>query len=62
LRLGQFVDPVRSLIFPYRKTGGDLLSAPRSRQVVFRHIRPTRNELPGYVPSSSVARLQEEAA
>jgi RNA ligase len=62
LRLAQFPDPVRSLIFPFRKAGGDLLGNARSKQVVFRHIRPTRNELAGYAPSSSVARLQEEAA
>lgn len=62
LQLSRFRDPVRALIFPCRKALGGLLAAPRSREVVFRYIRPTRNELAGYVPSSSVARLQEAAA
>jgi len=59
LRLKQFPESVRGLIFPYRKRG-DLLSGA-SRQVIFRTIRPTGNELQGYVQSYAVRRLADEA-
>jgi RNA ligase len=59
LRLDQFPADIRSLIFPYRKQGGDLLSG-RPRQIVFRLIRPTGNELPGYVPSYAINRVLDE--
>jgi RNA ligase len=49
-----------TLIFPYRKQGGDLLSG-RSRQIGFRLIRPTGNELPGYVPSYAINRPLDES-
>jgi RNA ligase len=61
LRLSEFPEHVRSLIFPYRKQGGDLLSG-RTRQALFRSIRPTGNELDGYVPSYAMARVTDEAA
>jgi RNA ligase len=60
LRLNQFPADIRSLIFPFRKQGGDLLSG-RSRQLVFRTIRPTANELPGYVPSYAINRVLDES-
>ena len=60
LRLNQFPAEVRSLIFPYRKQGGDLLSG-RTRQMLFRLIRPTANELPGYVPSYAINRVMDES-
>jgi RNA ligase len=60
LRLGQFSPDIRSLIFPYRKQGGNLLSG-RPRQLVFRTIRPTANELPGYVPSYAINRVLDES-
>jgi RNA ligase len=60
LRLGQFSPDVRPLIFPYRKQGGNLLSG-RPRQLVFRTIRPTANELPGYVPSYAINRVLDES-
>ncbi|MCK9909820.1 hypothetical protein MXD81_11820, partial [Microbacteriaceae bacterium K1510] len=59
LRLDQFPPDVRSLIFPYRKNGTDLLSG-RTRQVAFRTLRPTGNELEGYVPSYAMARVKDE--
>jgi RNA ligase len=61
LRLTQFPAEVRPLIFPYRKQGGDLLSR-RSRQMVFRMIRPTGNELAGYVPSYAIKRALDESS
>ena len=60
LRLDQFSADVRSLIFPYRKQNGDLLSG-RSRQVVFRLTRPTGNELAGYTPSYAINRVLDES-
>jgi RNA ligase len=60
LRLDQFPPDIRSLIFPYRKQSGDLLSG-RTRQMVFRLIRPTANELPGYAPSYAINRVLDES-
>lgn len=48
LRLNEFPADIRGLIFSLRKQKDSLLSG-RSRQVIFRSIRPTANELPGYV-------------
>ena len=59
LRLAEFPEPARGLIFPYRKGGGDLLSG-RARGAVFKHIRPTGNALAGYEPSSAMNRVAEE--
>jgi len=60
LRLAQFPADIRPLIFPYRKQSGDLLSG-RARQMVFRLIRPTANELPGYLPSYAINRVLDES-
>jgi RNA ligase len=60
LRLDQFPADIRSRIFPYSKQNGDLLSG-RSRQMVFRLIRPTANELPGYAPSYAINRILDES-
>lgn len=60
LRLDTFDADIRSFIFPFRKTG-DLLVG-RSRESLFRAIRPTGNQLEGYTPSSSINRVFEEAA
>jgi RNA ligase len=61
LRLASFPKEVQRFIFPYRKSGGDLLSG-RTRDLVFRSIRPDGNVLDGYAPSSSVNRVMNEAA
>lgn len=61
LRLAEFPDDVRRFIFPYRKSGGDLLSGI-NREALFRAVRPTANILPGYEPSSSINRVMSEAA
>jgi len=60
LRLNQWPDPIRSFIFPYRKSGGDLLSG-KARQALFRAIRPTGNALDGYTPSYAMNRVMDEA-
>lgn len=61
LRL-QSLDPeLRPFIFAWRKQGGNLLTS-RSRDVVFRAIRPTGNVLPGYVPSYALGRVLDEAS
>ncbi len=56
LRLETFPAHVRSFIFPYRKQAGDLM-AGRARQALFRSIRPTANNLPGYTPSYAIGRV-----
>lgn len=61
LSLGSFPEEVRRFIFLYRKGGGDLLSG-RSRDLVFRSIRPDANRLDGYRPSSAVNRVMAELA
>ncbi len=60
LRLAQWPEPVRQFIFPYRKNGGDLLSG-KTRQSLFRTIRPTGNVLEGYTPSYAINRVTEES-
>ena len=60
LSLGTFPPDVRRLIFPYRKTGGDLMGHAKTRHSIFRAIRPTSNVLPGYVPSYGLNRVQED--
>lgn len=61
LRLGQWEDPVRGLIFPYRKNGGTLLQNDKSRRAIFRAVRPTGNALAGYTPSYAMNRVVEES-
>lgn len=61
LRLDRFPAEVRRFIFPYRKSGGDLLSG-RTRDLVFRSIRPDGNVLDGYSPSTAMNRVMSEAA
>lgn len=60
LRLDTIDADIRSFIFPLRKTG-DLLTG-RSREALFRAIRPTGNNLDNYAPSSAMNRVFEEAA
>ncbi len=57
LALGSIPEPARSFIFASRK---GQLGAKKTRQALFRLIRPTGNELPGYVPSSAMRRASEE--
>jgi RNA ligase len=61
LRLESFPVELRRFIFPYRKAGGDLMSG-RTRDLVFRTIRPDGNRLDGYAPSSAMSRVMDEAA
>jgi RNA ligase len=61
LRLDAFPAEVRRFIFPFRKSGGNLLDG-RTRDLVFRTIRPDGNRLEGYVPSSAVNRVMDELA
>lgn len=62
LRLETFPIEARRFIFPYRKNKGELLS-DRTRDLVFRTIRPDGNRLEGYAPSLAVNRvLNEEEA
>ena len=59
LALPTLDEAARPYIFDYRKGGGNLL-AGRAREKLFRAIRPTGNELPGYQPSSAMNRVAEE--
>lgn len=59
LRLASYPEMVRRFLFPYRKAGGDLFSG-RSREALFREIRPTGNRLDGYEPSYAINRVQED--
>jgi RNA ligase len=55
------IDPeLRPYIFSFRKRPESLLEG-RTRQTLFRSIRPTGNVLPGYVPSFAMNRLMDEA-
>lgn len=56
LRLGSFPEDVRRFIFPLRKFGSLLES--RTREALFRSIRPTGNKLEGYVPSYAMNRVE----
>lgn len=57
LDLPNMPDHVRHLIFPFRKDNG---FEGRARKTLFNFIRPDRNHLPGYVPSSSIQKVQDE--
>ncbi len=57
LRLEEFPEEVRRFIFPLRN--GRLVPGDRAMLGLFEAIRPTRNNLPGYRASSSVARVLE---
>ena len=58
LRLGSFPEDVRRFIFPLRKFGS--LLDGRTREALFRSIRPTGNRLEGYTPSYAMNRITEE--
>lgn len=60
LRLGTLDPALRGFVFPFRNGGGDLLSG-RTRQMLFRAIRPTANVLAGYRPSFAMNRIVDEA-
>lgn len=55
LRLRTLDPDVQPFIFPWRKAGGKLEG--RSREALFRHIRPTGNLLPNYTPSFAINRI-----
>jgi RNA ligase len=50
----------RMFLFSRRKFGPEWTSNSKSRGALFRWIRPKGDELPGYVPSSTVARIRGE--
>lgn len=59
LRIESFPEAVRRFIFPYRKSGGNLMASP-ARDALFRSIRPVGDRLEGYARSSSTGRAQRE--
>ncbi len=60
LSLGRIDPELRPYIFSYRKRAESLLEG-RTRQTLFRSIRPTGNILPGYVPSFAMNRVMDDA-
>lgn len=58
LQLKNLPPDVRPFIFPWRKSGGKIEG--RSREALFRHIRPTGNRLDGYVPSYAMHRVPDD--
>jgi RNA ligase len=60
LRLASIDSELRPYIFAYRKRPESLLEG-RTRQTLFRAVRPIGNVLPGYVPSFAMSRAMDEA-
>lgn len=60
LQLRTLDQDVQSLIFPFRKAGGKIEG--KARDTLFKLIRPTGNNLPGYVPSYAMHRIADDAA
>ena len=60
LIIGTLPADTGNYVFGFRKSGGTF--EPRVQQKLFRQIRPTGNELAGYVPSYAMGRLMEEAS
>jgi RNA ligase len=60
LQLASIERDLRPYIFTYRKRPESLLEG-RTRQTLFRTVRPTGNILPGYVPSFAMNRVIDEA-
>jgi RNA ligase len=58
LHLTEQADDVRSFLFPWRKSGGNLTG--KNRESLFRAIRPTGNILAGYIPSYTMKRVADE--
>jgi RNA ligase len=58
LRLGEQPEAIRSFLFPWRKSGGNLTG--KNREALFRAIRPTGNILAGYTPSYAMKRVAED--
>lgn len=61
LRLSTFDPEVGRFLFPFRKSGGNLLAPGRNRDALMRAIRPDGNVLPGYKPSSALHLVLDEA-
>jgi len=57
LALKTMPEPARSFIFAYRN---GQMGGGKARQALYRTIRPTGNQLPGYVPSYAMRRATEE--
>lgn len=59
LSLDAYPPDIRQLLFPWRKSRGQLEG--KARNAIYRFIRPTGNVLDGYVPSYAMGRILEEA-
>jgi RNA ligase len=58
LHLAEQAEDVRSFLFPWRKSGGNLTG--KNREALFRAIRPTGNILTGYTPLYAMKRVADE--
>lgn len=58
-QLNTYPEDIRSFLFPRRKHG--TIMEGRTRETVFRSIRPTGNVLEGYTPSYAMKRVQTDA-
>jgi RNA ligase len=58
LRLAEQPEAIRSFLFPWRKSNGDLTG--KNREALFRAIRPTGNIMADYTPSYAMKRVAEE--
>ncbi len=59
LNLHRIPQIIRPYLFPYRN---GTMDTPRTRDKLFRQIRPTGNLLPGYIPSYAINHAISEAA
>ena len=59
IRLQEYPEHIRPYIFPMRRN--KTIVEGRTREALFRNIRPTGNRLEGYAPSSAMNRVTEAA-
>ena len=60
LQVNSFDPEIRKFIFAFRKSGISFLDIARNREAFWRNLRPTANELEGYVPSNALERIMQE--
>jgi RNA ligase len=60
LQRGEIAEAARPYIFTLRKSPGRWAQEPRARLAMLRAVRPTANQLAGYVPSTYILGLRDE--
>ena len=61
LRLGEVSAQARPFVFLARRKGAGWQHDPKAHDALWRELRPTGNELAGYVPSTTLRAVQEDA-